>query len=109
MIFIPHDLYKEPENLLLTSLYHTTYRTLWTLSIGWIVLACYFGYGGPINSFLSMTIWQPFVKLSFCAYLLHLQVQSLDIGLYRTPGYFSDLQMVIKLIVKLNFIENIFL
>lgn len=94
VIFIPHDLYKLPENLFLTSLYHTTYRTIWTLCISWIVFACQFGYGGPINSFLSFSIWRPFVRLAFCFYLLHMQIQTIDIGFYRTPGYFTDMQIV---------------
>jgi peptidoglycan/LPS O-acetylase OafA/YrhL len=46
-------------------------RLTWALSISWIIFACHYGYGGPINSFLSIKSFIPLTRLSYCAYLIH--------------------------------------
>ncbi|KAI6186686.1 Oac-55 [Aphelenchoides besseyi] len=40
----------------------------------WIVTSCFYGYGGPINAFLSWNAWLPLGRLTYSAYLLHLIV-----------------------------------
>lgn len=46
-------------------------HTAWGLCIGWIVIACFYGYGGPINAILSYKGLLPLSRLTFCAYLIH--------------------------------------
>ncbi|KAL9695964.1 hypothetical protein quinque_015249 [Culex quinquefasciatus] len=64
-----------PSATLVDILYGTTRHVLWACSVAWIIFACITGYGGPVNTLLSATFWQPFVKLSYCLYLLHLPLQ----------------------------------
>uniref|UniRef100_A0A914WC87 Nose resistant-to-fluoxetine protein N-terminal domain-containing protein n=1 Tax=Plectus sambesii TaxID=2011161 RepID=A0A914WC87_9BILA len=56
------------------ALYTAFSRPAWGLGLSWIVYACYYGYGGPFNSFMSWNIWIPLGRLTYCAYLLHLTV-----------------------------------
>lgn len=46
-------------------------RPAWAIAIAWLIFACHNGYGGPVNRFLSWTIFIPLSKLTYCAYLLH--------------------------------------
>ncbi|XP_066303333.1 O-acyltransferase like protein-like [Branchiostoma lanceolatum] len=60
----------ESENVL----YLTVHRTVWAMAIGWVVVACYHGYGGVVNTILSWDAWVPLSRLTYCAYLIHLLV-----------------------------------
>lgn len=64
--------------------YEVFSRVFWSFSIGWIVFACQFGYGGPINSILSAKIWTPFSRLTYSMYLLHFVVQIIIFGSSKT-------------------------
>lgn len=46
-------------------------RVIWSIAICYIIFACARDYGGPVNWFLSHTIWQPFARLSYAVYLVH--------------------------------------
>ncbi|XP_072044016.1 nose resistant to fluoxetine protein 6-like [Amphiura filiformis] len=52
-------------------LYGTFSRLGWSLALCWVVLACYYGYGGWINDFLCWSFWIPLSRLTFSAYLIH--------------------------------------
>ncbi|XP_033213203.1 nose resistant to fluoxetine protein 6-like isoform X2 [Belonocnema kinseyi] len=71
-------------------------RPLWAASVGWIILACVFGYGGPVNTFLSHPIFIPLSRVSYCVYLLHFVIQSMKVFAIRTPYYFSDFRVKTK-------------
>lgn len=66
----------------------------WGFMMSWVVFACYHGYGGVVNSFLSNPLWQPFARLSFTMYLSHMLVMSVIDGNAQTSSYFSDFQSV---------------
>jgi peptidoglycan/LPS O-acetylase OafA/YrhL len=52
--------------------YHETVRSLWSLSVCWIVFTCHHHRtGGIIRWFLSLNMWQPLSKISLCIYLVH--------------------------------------
>ncbi|VDK50888.1 unnamed protein product [Anisakis simplex] len=57
-------------------IYHLVYgaihRTVFALSMAWLIYACHTGIGGVINTILSMKILLPFSSLSYSAYLIHL-------------------------------------
>ncbi|XP_033218446.1 O-acyltransferase like protein-like isoform X2 [Belonocnema kinseyi] len=72
------------------SVYGSLSRPLWAASVAWIVLVCVHGYGGPINTFLSLPIFIPFGKLSYCMYLVHVVLQGMLTFASRTPHYFTD-------------------
>lgn len=66
----------------------------WGLMMSWVVFACYHGYGGVVNSFLSNPLWQPFAKLSYSMYLCHMAVMSVVDGNAQTSSHFSNFDMV---------------
>uniref|UniRef100_A0AC34Q6M4 Acyltransferase 3 domain-containing protein n=1 Tax=Panagrolaimus sp. JU765 TaxID=591449 RepID=A0AC34Q6M4_9BILA len=53
------------------AMYSAFSKPAWGLGLGWIIFVCYYGYGGPVNRFLSWNIWVPLGRLSYAAYLLH--------------------------------------
>ncbi|XP_046418606.1 nose resistant to fluoxetine protein 6-like isoform X5 [Neodiprion fabricii] len=67
-----------------------TLRPCWSVAIAWIIYACTHGYGGPINSFLSMPFFRPLSRLSFSTYLLHALIQSKRSAVAQTPVVFSN-------------------
>nr|XP_019546423.2 nose resistant to fluoxetine protein 6-like [Aedes albopictus] len=76
------------------ALYESLKHVLWAAGVGWIIFACTNGYGGPVNSVLSLPIWQPLGRLSYCLYLLHLPMQTVLTASTRTVRYFSDLRAI---------------
>ena len=42
--------------------------------MGWVILACVKGAGGPVNTFLSWRAWAPLARMSYVMYLVHLPV-----------------------------------
>ncbi|XP_068231432.1 nose resistant to fluoxetine protein 6-like isoform X2 [Palaemon carinicauda] len=84
-----------PEMSLVESvLYGGFHRTVWGVVLGWIVLACHWGYGGPINWFLSHPLWQPLSRLTYCIYLTSLPIQLAILSCTVRPTYFSNLTKV---------------
>lgn len=55
-------------------LYISLSRVAWALALSYIIFACAHGYGGPVNWFLSLSLWQPLSRLSYSIYLLHVFV-----------------------------------
>lgn len=51
-------------------------------------------FSGWVNKFLSYHIFEILSKLSYCMYLLHLQVQLTSIASLRTPQYFTNIRTV---------------
>ncbi|XP_078664426.1 nose resistant to fluoxetine protein 6-like isoform X2 [Branchiostoma floridae x Branchiostoma belcheri] len=49
----------------------TVHRVVWAMAIGWMVIACYHGYGGVVNTILSWNVWVPLSRLTYSAYLIH--------------------------------------
>ncbi|XP_065079673.1 nose resistant to fluoxetine protein 6-like [Ochlerotatus camptorhynchus] len=77
--------------VIVDAVYESTNRVVWAGCLAWIVFACVNGYGGPIDTFLSLSIWQPLGRLSYSIYLLHLPLQTMLLGSVRNAGYFSDI------------------
>lgn len=84
------DTYEE-HPVIVDAIYEATNRIVWAGCLAWIVFACVNEYGGPVNTFLSLSIWQPLGRLSYSIYLLHLPVQTMLLGSLRNAGYFSDI------------------
>uniref|UniRef100_A0A0N5CHZ5 Acyl_transf_3 domain-containing protein n=1 Tax=Strongyloides papillosus TaxID=174720 RepID=A0A0N5CHZ5_STREA len=77
-------------NLSGRAFYSAFSKIVWSLGLSWVVIACYYGYGGIINKFMSMKIWIPLGKLSFCAYLLHYMVILYFYGMDQGPFFFTN-------------------
>lgn len=92
IVFGPYDLhqYENVEPPVSTSLYEALHRTAWCVSLAWIIFACHHGYGGPVNHFLSLGFWQPISRLTYCIYLIHVEVQVLRLTTLRNPVYLNE-------------------
>lgn len=88
-IFSPYDFLLEVEILFNTALYQGIHRPVWCIAMSWVVWACHNGYGGPVDTFLSMKLWRPIARLSYCMYLVQSQFITYDAAVSRTPFYFS--------------------
>ncbi|XP_064457551.1 nose resistant to fluoxetine protein 6-like isoform X2 [Ornithodoros turicata] len=53
------------------AIYGALARTVWSIGLSWIVLACLAGYGGFVNTILSWKAIVPFSKLTYGAYIVH--------------------------------------
>lgn len=93
IVITMHDTEVNPE-LEKNNLYFSLTRPVWSAALCWIVFACQFGYGGPVNWFLSKSIFQIMTKLSFSMYLLHNLVITLSIGTGKISGHFSEYETV---------------
>jgi len=67
-------------------------RISWCLSVSWIIIACHQNRGGIVKKFLSLSIWLPVSKLSYCIYLVHLPIQLVFLSSIRVPQYFTDIR-----------------
>ncbi|CAO4387479.1 unnamed protein product [Caenorhabditis nigoni] len=54
--------------------FYNFHRLGWAVFLSWVISANHMGWGGPINNFMSHPIWQPFGRLSYCAYIVHWMV-----------------------------------
>lgn len=99
VIFAPYDFMIEEEVILYTSIYHAIQKICWCSAMSWLIWACHNGYGGIINSLLSLKIWRIFGLLSYCMYLIQNQVITYNFGTTRTPFYFSFYNLVIIIIL----------
>ncbi|VDN83031.1 unnamed protein product [Brugia pahangi] len=61
-------------DLSVRAFYSAFSKLLWSLSLAYITIACFYGYGGPINDFMSLSVWKPLGRLTYCTYLTHLIV-----------------------------------
>ncbi|XP_026315727.1 O-acyltransferase like protein-like [Hyposmocoma kahamanoa] len=64
-------------------------RPLWTFSLGCMIFACHFGYGGPINWILSLRMWKLPSRLSYAMYLFHVPIILIVANSGVAPIYFS--------------------
>ena len=76
-------------------IYITFSRFAWSLGLALIVFACHYGYGGPINWFLSMKLWIPLSRISYNAYLLHPFILMVIFGSNRKIMNYQDYNFVI--------------
>ncbi|CAK9821818.1 Nose resistant to fluoxetine protein 6 [Anthophora retusa] len=70
--------------LSLSILYVGLNRIIWTIGISWVVIACCTNHGGVVNKFLSMKVWIPLGRLTYCAYLFN---PFLIISIYLYSAY----------------------
>ncbi|XP_055842817.1 nose resistant to fluoxetine protein 6-like [Episyrphus balteatus] len=71
------------------AIYEGLKRISWGLAHVWITFACYYGYGGFVDTFLSHPFWQPLGRLTYAMYMMHMAVERMHFGMTRTEVYFS--------------------
>ncbi|XP_058444521.1 nose resistant to fluoxetine protein 6-like [Malaya genurostris] len=77
------------ENYLYNALYAALHRLGWSLSNGWLVLACVTGHAGPLKRLLSARVLIPLSRLTYCAYLTNGLVELYISASQRVPLYSS--------------------
>lgn len=70
--------------------FETLGRILWAIAICYVIFACVHGSGGPINTFLSLPMWQPLAKLSYGIYLCNWTVIAIIMFSTKIPLYFNE-------------------
>ncbi|XP_058833255.1 nose resistant to fluoxetine protein 6-like isoform X2 [Topomyia yanbarensis] len=76
-------------NYLYNALYAALHRLGWSLSNGWLVLACVSGHAGPLKRILSSRALVPISRLTYCAYLTNGLVELYISASQRVPLYSS--------------------
>ncbi|XP_063893606.1 nose resistant to fluoxetine protein 6 [Helicoverpa armigera] len=84
------------DNQVADSLYNSFIRPLWGLFIGCMIFACFNGYGGPINWFLSLSVWKLQSRMSYGIYLFHYGLMNAVNFSAITPPFFSVKSYVFK-------------
>ncbi|XP_044729325.1 O-acyltransferase like protein-like [Chrysoperla carnea] len=74
--------------------YYMAMSTLfYCLASSWIIFACIFNYGGIMNWFLSLPMWQVLSKLSYAMFLTHFALQMAFHATIKTPTWFSKINL----------------
>ncbi|KAK7871932.1 hypothetical protein R5R35_009735 [Gryllus longicercus] len=64
----------------------------WALALGWLIFACFTGYGGYLNTFLSIKPLVIFSRISYAVYLTQFAVFFYNVGVTRTSEQFTILK-----------------
>ncbi|KYB25125.1 nose resistant to fluoxetine protein 6 [Tribolium castaneum] len=76
------------------SLFLAFNRPAWAVAVVGVVFLCVAGYGGPIDKFLSWSVFQFLTKVSYSMYLVHFAVITVRYALLRNNIKFSNLAMM---------------
>lgn len=77
-----------------SGIYTSISRVAWSMFLCLVIYACVKGYGGPVNWFLSLSVWQPFARLTYAIYLVHMPIMVILSASVRRPLYFSGRNVV---------------
>ncbi|CAI2352861.1 unnamed protein product [Caenorhabditis sp. 36 PRJEB53466] len=84
-------------------------RLGWAIAVSWVIVANHMGWGGPIDAFMSHPMWQPFGRLSYCAYIVHLFVLYCYVNINDSIiHYYSTFQIFIYYSVPACLLSYIF-
>lgn len=75
-------------------LYSASYHTFWSVSLCYIIFACYRNSGGVINWFLSHPFWQPLSRLSYAIYVVHYPIIFFSTGSVKSLPVFSEFALI---------------
>lgn len=81
-------------NEIISGVYSSISRTLWTIGLAWITYACYTGNGGFIKAWLTLKVFKPLSKVTYAAYLIHPVVIATFYGSRQNTFQFSHYLMV---------------
>uniref|UniRef100_A0A1I7U0N3 NRF domain-containing protein n=1 Tax=Caenorhabditis tropicalis TaxID=1561998 RepID=A0A1I7U0N3_9PELO len=89
--------------------FYNFHRLGWGIFICWVVAANHMGWGGPISSFMSHPIWQPFGRLSYCAYIVHWVVLFYFLNVGGHPiHYYSAWEVFTYTSIPATFLSYVF-
>lgn len=79
-------------------LYSACHRFVWGSAVAWVIYACHYKRGGIVNTILSWPVWMPLARLTFSAYLLHMEVIYTYTILQETAIHYQTTMIVFALI-----------
>lgn len=72
IFFVVYAIYWDEDFIQIeSSIYLAFSRLIWGLSVGFLMITMFLGYGGILRTFFCLRVWQPLSKLTFGAYLVH--------------------------------------
>lgn len=77
-----------------SGIYTPVSRVLWSFFLCLVIYACVKGYGGPVNWFLSLPMWQPLARLTYAIYLVHMPIMLMTAASTHRPLIFSGQSIV---------------
>ncbi|XP_066977840.1 nose resistant to fluoxetine protein 6-like isoform X2 [Macrobrachium rosenbergii] len=87
---------KVPYDVMTQWIYGGLHRPAWAAALAWVVFACYNGYGGFIDDFLSHPVWQPMSRLTYSIYLVALSLQAAITYNARVEFYFDHYPKILE-------------
>ncbi|GFW82418.1 nose resistant to fluoxetine protein 6 [Trichonephila clavipes] len=84
----------EQMEMSLSAVYAAVHRLVWSLGISWMIFACFYGYGGFVNSILSWKFFIPCDRISALIYILHPLILLLHEGQLREKMYMGHFEQV---------------
>ncbi|XP_066977829.1 nose resistant to fluoxetine protein 6-like [Macrobrachium rosenbergii] len=87
---------KVPYDVMTQLIYGGLHRPAWGAALAWVVFACYNGYGGFVDDFLSHPVWQPISRLTYSIYLVALSLQGAITYNTRIQFYFDHYPKVLE-------------
>ncbi|KAB0795392.1 hypothetical protein PPYR_12231 [Photinus pyralis] len=77
--------------------FENTFRKLaWVYVLAWTAYSCHFGYGGHLNTFLSLPIFQIFSRLAYSSYLMHGFLILTLKGSMRSAIHFTHFELIVQ-------------
>lgn len=80
----------------LAAIYAATHRTLFSLGMSWIILACTHGYGGVFAKILGWKAFGILGKLGYFGYLIHYIVITYHVSSTRVPLMYSHYEIFLR-------------
>ncbi|CAP27701.2 Protein CBG07345 [Caenorhabditis briggsae] len=88
--------------------FYNFHRLGWAVFLSWVISANHMGWGGPINNFMSHPIWQPFGRLSYCAYIVHWMVLFYYHNISGTLHFYSTWEVFTHVTLPATFMAYVF-
>ncbi|KAG8034666.1 hypothetical protein G9C98_007742 [Cotesia typhae] len=70
-IVILFGLYRKNFSLVSAAFYVAVSKIVWGIGISWIIVACHTNNAGFIGKILSLKLWIPLSRMTYCAYLIN--------------------------------------
>ncbi|XP_042904054.2 nose resistant to fluoxetine protein 6 [Parasteatoda tepidariorum] len=93
-LYCVYGTYHQTPNLVGASFYNALTRTVYGLSLSWLIFVCLSGHGGVVDKFLSYKLFIPLSRLTYCAYLIHVILMDLYSSNQRQTLDFNHQTMV---------------
>ncbi|KAK5641505.1 hypothetical protein RI129_010052 [Pyrocoelia pectoralis] len=92
IVFGGHGLLTSEYHKPINSVYFALVRPAWALVISGVIFTCANNYGGPVNWFLSLPIFEVLSRFTYTLYIVHYIVIYILTSQMRTTIFFNNLE-----------------